>query len=168
MSDRSFPCKQDCFSGIVSFTVPGGAVVMMVLATVSPEESRLSLMAAAVLMLALSVGFLLLAPKGYLIQHDGIAVQRRVGLKKFPAKDALDIRRMDAADTKGLIRTFGNGGLFGYTGRYYSPAIGQQSWYCSRRTGLVVIRLKHGIPVVFSPDDPEAFVEAANEMIRTA
>ncbi len=168
MITRTFTCTSDFFSRIVSNAVPAGAVVMLVLTFVSPEESRNSLVAAALLMLVLSGACLLYAPKEYLIQSDGIAVRRMVGLKKFQLEKLLLIRKMDAAETKGLIRTFGNGGLFGYTGRYYSPSLGQQSWYCSRRTGLVVIQLREGLPVIFSPEDPEAFVEAANEMIRTA
>ena len=168
MNTRTFPCKRDFFAGMVSIAVPAGAVGMLALAFFSPEESRSSLIAAALLMLILSGTCLLYAPKEYLIQPDGIEVRRIVGLKKFQSEKLLLIRKVDAAEMQGLIRTFGNGGLFGYTGRYYSPSIGQQSWYCSRRSGLVIIQLREGLPVIFSPEDPKSFVEAANELITKA
>lgn len=168
MNTRIFSCRGDFFSGIVSTTVPAGAIVMLVLGIISPEESRLSLLSASLLMLVLSAVCLVYAPREYQVQPEGISVRRFAGTKLFRQENVLHIRKMNADETKGLIRTFGNGGLFGYTGRYHSPAIGHQRWYCSRRTGLVVIELKAGIPVILSPEDPEGFVEAANEMFRKA
>jgi len=57
----------------------------------------------------------------------------------------------------GAIRTFGNGGLFGYYGWFYKK--GAFRLYATRSDRLVEAVIG-GRRVVFSPDDPERLVDA--------
>lgn len=61
--------------------------------------------------------------------------------------------------TAGSIRTFGNGGLFGFIGRFRNSLLGSYRAYLTDAARCVVLRFEDKI-VVVSPDDPAAFVEA--------
>jgi hypothetical protein len=56
----------------------------------------------------------------------------------------------------GAVRIFGNGGLFGYYGRFYKKGVFRL--FASRRDGLVEV-VVDGKRVVVSPDDPARLVE---------
>ena len=57
------------------------------------------------------------------------------------------------------LRTCGNGGLFSFTGFYWSKRLGPFRAYVTNHRHCVVLRLA-GKTVVMSPDDPEAFMRA--------
>ncbi len=58
----------------------------------------------------------------------------------------------------GAVRTFGNGGLFGYYGWFWRKG-GAFRLFATRRDPLVEV-VVGGRRVVVSPDEPEAFAEA--------
>lgn len=61
--------------------------------------------------------------------------------------------------TAGSIRTFGNGGLFGFIGRFRNSLLGSYRAYLTDAARTVVLRFGEKT-IVISPHDPEAFVEA--------
>jgi hypothetical protein len=52
------------------------------------------------------------------------------------------------------MRTFGNGGLFGYTGKYYNSRFGKMTWYCTQRKNYVLLILSDKKKIVITPDNP--------------
>jgi hypothetical protein len=68
----------------------------------------------------------------------------------------------------GAIRTCGNGGLFSFTGWYWSRELRGHRAFVTDFNRTVVLRFKSRT-IVVSPDDPEAFVKAASAvMLRYA
>jgi hypothetical protein len=57
------------------------------------------------------------------------------------------------------IRTFGNGGLFGFFGYYFSDRLGKMKWYATRTDNYVLVQLKNGKKLIITPDHPAAFVQ---------
>lgn len=57
---------------------------------------------------------------------------------------------------RGSLRSFGNGGLFSFTGLYYSKARGKFRAWVTDLKKTVVLQFD-GRAIVVSPDDPEAF-----------
>lgn len=50
------------------------------------------------------------------------------------------------------IRTFGNGGLFGYLGLFYNPAYGKMKWYATRRDNYIMLIMQDNTKIVLTPD----------------
>ena len=57
------------------------------------------------------------------------------------------------------IRTFGNGGVFGYTGYFYKKGIGSMLWYCTQRANYILIEKTNGKKIVITPDDADGFMK---------
>jgi hypothetical protein len=166
-TETVFTCQRDGFSTLTSIAVPAGAAMMLLLAVNSTQDSQPALLSGAALLLLLTIIFWLYAPLAYAVNSEGITIRRRAGHTKIAANQIAGIRVASPEEMQGIIRVFGNGGLFGYTGRYYSRKLGHQRWFCSRRSGLVFIERHNAILTVISPDEPEAFV-AAVKNLRTA
>jgi hypothetical protein len=62
---------------------------------------------------------------------------------------------------KGSIRLFGVGGLFGYTGLYWSKSVGRFTAYVTNRGHSILIK-SDSRQVMISPDDVEGFMLAVN------
>lgn len=135
------------------------AVVLLaaVLATVKRQWwIRITAIVVAAGFLAGSWGF---APGGYRVDSGQVTVRRPfsdVGIARQAIRDA---RPFDDADSAGMTRTAGNGGLFGYYGEYKSDKLGAHVWYVTDMSKRVVLDTVDGA-VVVSPDDPEKFIKA--------
>ena len=57
---------------------------------------------------------------------------------------------------KGSLRLFGNGGIFGFYGWFWSKSLGRFSAFVTDNARSVVIRLP-ARTIVVSPDQPEEF-----------
>ncbi|MBL7923420.1 MAG: hypothetical protein JNL88_04390 [Bacteroidia bacterium] len=123
------------------------------------ETARAGLRSGGILLLLLAAVFYLFHPSGYLVEGQDILVKRPAGLKRIPGIDIKTVRVPEKQEITRPIRILGNGGLFGYTGRYYTSSLGKMIWYCSRRSGYILIERKESIPVMISPDRGEEFVK---------
>jgi len=65
---------------------------------------------------------------------------------------------------KGAIRLFGSGGLFGYTGLYWSKSVGRFSSYVTNRSHSILID-SDSKKIMISPDDVSGFMEAVTQRI---
>lgn len=114
----------------------------------------------AAFMLLLAFAMYLFSPRAYAIEGKDVVIHRRAGRKRIPAADIIRLRMPDAKELSWPVRTFGNGGLFGYTGRYYTRHIGYMIWYCTRRDRQLVVERNFKLPVILSPDNPGTFLHA--------
>lgn len=101
--------------------------------------------------------------KGYSVQKGKLLVERPIGKKVISLKMLKGIYDYKKIEKGFTIRTFGNGGLFGYFGYYSNDKIGRFKLYSTKRKDFHILdfgKEKIGI----SPDDPE-FIEALKEYI---
>jgi Bacterial PH domain len=97
------------------------------------------------------------SPRGYAIADRSILVQRLVGPARIPLDEVREMRRATSDDFRGCIRLGGSGGLFGYYGLFSTTTLGRSTWYVTNRSNSVVV-VTGTKTVLFSPDDPEAFL----------
>lgn len=102
-----------------------------------------------------------MAPRGILLKGGELQVVRRA----WPSL-RLPISSVKAVEVGpsmlGAWRVAGTGGFFGSYGLFYAPGVGRFRLYATRGTHPVTIHRKGLLPVVVTPEDPEAFVEAVN------
>lgn len=115
-------------------------------------------------MVMLLVGLLgatyLYSPKAYSINDEHIIIHRIAGPFYIPRKEIQEIQSITKSELGVVWRTFGNGGMFGYTGYFSSRTIGSMRWFVTQRKNYVLITLIKGKKYLLSPDDPEAFLAA--------
>lgn len=106
---------------------------------------------------------LLFTVRGYRITDDGLSVKRLL----WDTDIALGILRRVEHDPKamtGAVRTWGNGGLFSFSGRFRSSRLGSFRAYVTDQRNCVLIESASGILVV-SPGEPALFVEMLRSRI---
>ena len=106
--------------------------------------------------LAIVAGALPFVVRGYEIMDDRLLIRRlfwdtRIGLA------GLRSARFDPAALKGSLRTCGNGGLFSFTGWYWSRPLGSYRAYVTDLKRAVVLTFDTR-RIVVSPERPEEFV----------
>jgi len=140
----------------------GASALMLGAALFATRKRRMWVMALA---LAAAAAFLTgswgYAPKGYTVDGGVITIQRPFGGVTIEKADVKSVRPFEEADGVGMIRTGGNGGMFGFYGNFKSDRLGSHKWYVTDKARMVVIETRDGA-VVVSPDNPAKFVEAAN------
>lgn len=95
--------------------------------------------------------------RGYAVQ-DGVLLIRRLWWNTRIDLAGLRSVRFDPEALKGSLRTCGNGGLFSFTGWYWSRRLGLYSMYVTDLKRPVVLTFDKRV-VVVSPADPDAFVK---------
>jgi hypothetical protein len=106
--------------------------------------------------LALLLGCALFTVRGYTITPDAILVHRLLWATRLPRAGLLSADFVPNAMCKSL-RTFGNGGLFSFTGFYWSKTLRSYHAYVTDLHRTVVLRYERRT-IVISPDEPEDFV----------
>ncbi len=119
----------------------------------------IGIFAGPVILFILTITMYLLMPVSAEITGTGITIHRRINPPTFLFTDIKSISIPDPEDMKGVLRTFGNGGLFGYTGKYWNKKMGSMSWYCTQRRNYIIIDMQNNNRIVITPDDPEGFMK---------
>lgn len=94
---------------------------------------------------------------GYSINSTWLVIHRLGWSTTFAIRDLLSAT-FDPTAMKGSIRTFGNGGLFSFTGRYYNSTLGAYRAFVTDLKTCVVLKFPSQT-VVVSPENPQEFVE---------
>jgi len=105
------------------------------------------------LFIALLLGCYLFAPHYYRVENNNLIIVRPANNKIIKLSDIEVIRPVENSEMLGAIRTFGNGGLFGYFGKYYYPKIGNVNLYATQRKNRIFIETKQGLKFIITPDD---------------
>jgi hypothetical protein len=106
--------------------------------------------------LALLIGTALCTVRGYSITPDAILIHRLGWNTRLP-RQGLESAEYQPGVLRHSIRTFGNGGLFSFTGWYYNRTLGSYRAFATDIHRTVVLRLRGKI-MVLTPDEPEDFV----------
>lgn len=132
--------------------------VVLVLTAVSVLAQGVTVMtaiAAGICALCL-LGAVPFAISGYAVEPDAIVVFHPGWRRRFD-RAALVSAEPGQEATQGSLRTFGNGGLFSFSGRYRSASLGGYRAYVTDWADAVVLRFEHET-VVISPREPERFL----------
>jgi hypothetical protein len=159
-----FTLSRDKFSIIITSLVIafafGGVIAFYLGEFVIDNHAHFALLFSSILILILCIVFYLYRPLKYSIENGNIRISRMLGDKIILKDEIKTVRIPSKHDIAWPIRTFGNGGLFGYTGRYYTKQLGTMIWFCSRRNNFILIERKNKLPIVISPDEYKAFLKA--------
>jgi hypothetical protein len=109
-----------------------------------------------VLPLGLLIGTALCTVRGYSITPDAILIHRLCWKTKL-LRQGLESAEYQPGVMRQSFRSFGNGGLFSFTGWYYNRTLGTYRAFATDIHRTVVLRLL-GKTIVLTPDEPERFV----------
>ena len=99
------------------------------------------------------------------VNSTSLTIERKIKPLTINFSDIKSVSLVPKKDMGFVMRTFGNGGVFGYTGMYYSKAYGSMTWYSTNRKSYVLIEKTNGKKLVITPDEPESMlreIHAAN------
>ena len=130
------------------------AVVSAPLASLG-QGNRWGFLLATLPLLLPSVAALFLI-RGYVLRDHDLLVRRLCWTTRISLTGLRSVRH-DPAALRWSIRTFGNGGLFSFTGFYWNKTLGSYRCFVTDPARSVILRLPKRTLVV-SPDDPSAFV----------
>ena len=99
------------------------------------------------------------APQRLEIGDDGIVILRRYKSVVINREEIKSVEYISKLAFRGAIRTFGVGGLFGYYGRYYAPALGSFTLYATSFQNLYLIKKWSGKSIVISCAEPKYIEE---------
>lgn len=134
-----------------------------------PEEWMAAVLVAVVAIGTIGYTFAK-SPQHIIVDNEGVGIRQRLGGKFLPKSEIKSVEWYDK-DGKTLrmdkttIRVVGNGGMFGYTGRWRNKEIGTFTIYARRLTGLVMFELTDGKKIVVSCDEPQALVDDVTSRI---
>jgi len=108
------------------------------------------------LMTALLVGPVPFVVRGYLLDANALWIQRLGWRTRIPLSGLCSVAH-DPGALRGSIRLCGNGGLFSFTGWFWSKALGRYRMFATdpKRAVVMVFETRR---VVVTPDRPEEFV----------
>ncbi len=111
---------------------------------------------ALLLPVMLLIGAALFTVRGYRLVGDDLRVQRLAWDTVIPLR-GLQSAAVDPQAMHKSLRTFGNGGLFSFSGRFYSKKLGAYRAYASDPKHAVVLKFENHT-VVVTPGRPDDFV----------
>lgn len=107
--------------------------------------------------LALITAGALFTIRSYTIAPDAIFIHRLFWATRLPLK-GLRSARFEPDIMSGSIRTFGNGGLFSFSGFFHNKTLGTYRAFVTDPSSTIVLRFPSHT-VVISPATPEEFVK---------
>ncbi len=113
----------------------------------------LTMVATILFFIAIALGCYLYAPQSYEVTVDALIIRRKIKDVVVPMTDIKEVRGIAEGEMKGLIRTFGVGGFFGYFGRFYAMGYGTMTFYATQSKNRVLIILRDEKKIVITPDD---------------
>lgn len=132
----------------------GGVFALLAVTAILTQSVAAAVLGGVVVLLSYAF-----APRGYVIAEGFLRVRRLAGDVRIPLDAVRGARRAAGDDLRGAIRLWASGGLFGYYGLFRTAALGRSWWYATHRARAVVVETREG-PMVFSPDDVDAFLAA--------
>jgi len=101
----------------------------------------------------------------YEIGEGFLKIIRPKGAKSYSVYDIKSVEFIGSLPF-GTIRTFANGGLFGFTGWYYNRKLGKFRAFMTRMNHSVLVAFNDGKKIMLSPDDAMGFVTCLTKYIK--
>ncbi len=142
---------------LVKVTTTLVCVVLIVIILLPPHEwGWIFALKLIVPVLGLGLSWIF-APLGYRIEGNELVVKRCIGPVRIPLSDVKSARPMATRELWTTVRLLGVGGVFGYFGKFYSFALGDENWYATDMNRAVLLETDTAKYVV-TPDDRDAFL----------
>jgi len=106
-------------------------------------------------------------PNSYSIRDGNLIIHRLINTRQIILSDILKIREVSKDEMGWVVRTFGNGGIFGYYGKFYNRTFGSMTWYASRRERFILMELSNHEKIVITPDNLD-FISKIKEHLNHA
>jgi Bacterial PH domain len=150
----------------------GSAVAVVILAGVATAGILMPgrLLLARCLMVGLP--FVVLASaflsmvSGYTLSAAALEVQRPLWSTTFPLADLLSVAG-DSAAFAGALRLFGNGGIFSFTGFFWSRRLGCYRALATDPARAVILKFRRRT-LIITPDDAQRFIVRVRTHLATA
>lgn len=91
-------------------------------------------------------------PLKYVISTGKIIIKRPAKDKIIELADITSAYAITPGSMGWVMKTFGNGGLFGFYGEFRSNRYGDMTWYATRKSNYVMLETREG-KIVLTPDD---------------
>lgn len=98
-------------------------------------------------------------PIGYIVNGTSVTVKRPVSDIVIAFDTINDVFLPAPESMRWTIRTFGNGGLFGYFGWFSNCTYGAMTWYATRTENYLIIVTRDNKKIVLTPDDTGMITE---------
>jgi len=95
---------------------------------------------------------------GYETKGKTLVIKKHNGPLTLNYLQISDVRKVGAAEMTDISRTFGVGGLFGYSGRYHNTTIGDMTFYATQQQNWVLLHTDKNEAIILTPDNPDKFV----------
>ncbi|MBD3276731.1 MAG: hypothetical protein GF388_00375 [Candidatus Aegiribacteria sp.] len=109
-------------------------------------------------------GSLLFTIRGYVLTGDTLLVRRLFWNTRIPLETVVSVTPDPKAMT-GAVRTLGNGGLYGFSGKFRSGKLGSFRAYVTDFKKCVILETPTR-KIVVSPEDPVGFAETVRATRR--
>ena len=102
--------------------------------------------------------------QSYEVTNGGIEIKRPIGPVLISFRSINYTKRVENDDLGIIIRTFGNGGIFGFNGIFRSSIQGKITFYGTQQRNYVIVEtdLKK---YVLTPDEPFEFVKSVENRV---
>jgi hypothetical protein len=121
-----------------------------------PRSNIVWILIMSVMPLSIWVGSLLFTIRGYVLTKDTLYVRRLLWNTEIPLSGLLSAV-LDPDAVKGSIRTFGNGGLFCFAGRFWNKRLRSYRAFATNSKNIVVLKFTDRT-IVVTPSQPDEFV----------
>lgn len=98
-------------------------------------------------------------PNSYSVNDLCLIIHRPIHSRQILLSDIRQIREVSKDEMSWAVRTFGNGGIFGYYGKFYNKTFGSMTWYASRRERFILLDLSNQEKIAITPDKPDFIFE---------
>jgi hypothetical protein len=105
------------------------------------------------------IAMYLYRPLEYDVDEKLFSIKMPVRRSKISRLNIKQVRVVEPEELRFVIRTFGNGGIFGYTGWYYNRQIGKMRWFATQRKNYILIETIDNKRIIITPDDPDGFLK---------
>jgi Bacterial PH domain len=96
--------------------------------------------------------------QNYEVTHEGVKINRLIGPKQIDFSTIKNVYKVKNDDLGFMIRTFGNGGIFGFMGFYKSQIYGNMRLFGTQQRNYVIVETNL-TKYVLTPDEPFDFVK---------
>jgi len=114
-------------------------------------------------LMSIIIFMFLYMPQKYIVSKEELIIKRIIGDFKVERKKILKVIHPDRSYLSFVVRVFGNGGLFGYTGYFWNKSFGKMHWFVTQRKNYVVIDMGTKRKIVLSPDDYDGLIDALQD-----
>lgn len=101
---------------------------------------------------------------GYEVLNEGVKIIKGNDVQLIKKDLILEVKSIDYKDLRFSVRTFGIGGVFGFSGSFTNKKFGDMTWYLTRKDSLVMLVTKMD-KIVLSPDNCQEFYNEVKKMI---